>query len=133
MVNNKGWMGFLALGPFLAGIGIAITYFFFIFTLIGDAEQLDNMPEEETVQYVFGSLAPLIILIVVTVALSFLALIFYIIHAVRNPRLQGNSAQIAWIIAFIFTSHLGILVYWIVEIIGRKDEPLQNDRPTIES
>jgi len=135
MVNNKTWMGFLALAPFFAIAGLVMYYFVFILNIVSNAEQLENMPDDQAIQTVFTSIGPIILLALAVAALSFIALVFYIIHAVRNPRLQGGSGQIAWIIAIVIASQLAIVVYWIVEILGQKDEPRRGGsaQSTIES
>lgn len=134
MVNNKGWMSFLALAPFLGVVALIFYYFSFVMNLVRNSEELDHMTDSEGLDFVFSTIGPIVIIALIVAALSFLALIFYIIHIVRNPRLQGSSGQIAWIIAIIFISHIAVLAYWIIEILGK--EPIDRGGPpraTIDS
>ncbi len=43
-----------------------------------------------------------------------------IVHATQNPNLKENNMLIVWILLFVFVSGIGQLVYWIVEIIGKR-------------
>ena len=65
------------------------------------------------------------ILLLVLVSLG--SLVFYIVHAVKNPNLQHNNLLLVWILLFIFANGIGQVIYWVVEILGnRKSAPLQD-------
>ena len=65
------------------------------------------------------------IVIFLVVLLSIASLVFYIVHAVQNPNLKQGHTLLLWILLFIFVSGLGELIYWIVEIVAKRD---QNDK-----
>ncbi|HUU88487.1 MAG TPA: hypothetical protein VMX17_12150 [Candidatus Glassbacteria bacterium] len=46
---------------------------------------------------------------------GWLLMIFYLIHLVKNARIKGRN-KIFWIIAFAFTSVLGMTIYWFLHI-----------------
>ena len=48
-------------------------------------------------------------------------------HAVQNPNLKQGNTLVVWILLFVFVGGIGKLIYWIIEILGKKNTvQLQN-------
>ncbi|MFZ1699860.1 MAG: hypothetical protein WBO10_15540 [Pyrinomonadaceae bacterium] len=62
-----------------------------------------------------GGFVILIVLHLITIFLTLGLMIFYIIHAVKNTRLDSNM-RIIWILVFFFGGMLGLPVYWYLQI-----------------
>ncbi|GMN04715.1 hypothetical protein MTsPCn5_01030 [Croceitalea sp. MTPC5] len=123
MLHNKFWQAFFALAPLLIGILSIGFYIFFVFNLVSDIEAAEAMGSEPTATMILGNIAWFFGFIALMVLISLSSLVFYIVHAVQNPNLQGSNLIIVWILLFIFIGGVGQLVYWIVEIVG-KPKPL---------
>ena len=54
------------------------------------------------------------------VLLGFGLLIFYIVHAVKNKKLDSNE-RIMWILLFVFVSNIACMIYWVLRIWQDKD------------
>ncbi|MDG1573408.1 hypothetical protein OZ410_13850 [Robiginitalea sp. M366] len=121
MLQSKFWQAFFALAPFIAIILLFGGYFIFIFSMIGHMDEMEHgggLP-----MTTFSVLSGFLVLVLLMVALCLGSLIFYIVHAVKNPNLQQNNLLLVWILLFIFANGIGQFIYWIVEILGKKDTP----------
>ena len=58
------------------------------------------------------------------VLLSLGSMVYYIVHAAYNPNLKENNLLLVWVLLFIFASGVGQLIYWIVEILTKREEDL---------
>ena len=119
MIQNKFWQGFFALAPLLGAVIIVSAYLFFLFSVLGNLHTFkasDNLPSS-----FLGSLGLILGVILLWMLVSFGSLIFYIIHAAKNPNLSTNNLLLVWILVFIFTNGIGQLIYWILEILNKKE------------
>jgi hypothetical protein len=64
---------------------------------------------------VFFQLMPAFIYIGLLVIAKIGLLIFYIVHAVNNQRLDSTE-RIVWILIFIFAGTIGYPIYWYLRI-----------------
>lgn len=122
MIQNKFWQGFFALTPLLGAVIIVSAYLFFLFSVLGNLDTFkasDNLPSS-----FLGSLGLILGVILLWMLVSFGSLIFYIIHAAKNPNLSTNNLLLVWILVFIFANGIGQLIYWILEILNKK-EPIE--------
>ena len=55
------------------------------------------------------------ILLVFSVLLSIGLLIFYIVHAVNNKKLESNE-RIIWVLLFVFVPTIAFMIYWVLRI-----------------
>jgi glycerol-3-phosphate acyltransferase PlsY len=83
------------------------------------------MDPDHTPLAFFGGLGIFLLLIFLAVILSLSSLVFYIIHASQNPNLEQNNLLLIWILLFVFASGLGQLIYWIIEILNKRQQPLK--------
>ena len=120
MLNNKFWQGFFAIAPLVSLIIAIVGYFIFFFSMFSNIEHLEATNEPPT--SFFAGIGVFIIMILFTVFMSLGSLIFYILHAVKNPNLKENNLLVVWILLFVFVNGIGQLIYWIVEIIGKRKE-----------
>lgn len=124
MLQNKFWQAFFALAPIIAFIFIFIGYFVFMFSIFSNIQELEqnSAPPMEF----FGGLGFFFIMILLTVLICLGSLIFYIVHAVQNPNLKENNLLVVWVLLFIFVGGIGQLIYWIVEIVGKRNQSIEH-------
>lgn len=122
MINSKFWQAFFALAPIIIFIVAFFGYLFFIFSILGNLrefEDADGPPME-----LLAGIGTFIITILFAVIISLGSLIFYIVHAVQNPNLRENNLLLVWILLFIFANGIGQLIYWIIEIVNKRQQNL---------
>lgn len=119
MLNSKFWQAFFALAPILIGIFAIIFYFFFIFNLVTTIET-GGANGNVSASLILGNMAWFFAFIGLTIIISISSMVFYIVHAVQNPNLKENNLLIVWVLLFVLVSGIGQLVYWIVEVIGKR-------------
>ena len=119
MLNSKFWQGFFAIAPIVLGIIAIFGYFFFIFSIFSNIEEFESNGNVSA-SFIFGNMIWFFLLIILIILISFGSLIFYIVHAVQNPNLKENNLLVVWVLLFVFVSGIGQLIYWIVEIIGKR-------------
>ena len=120
MIQSKFWQAFFALAPFIGVVLIIGGYAVFLFSIFSNLEEFEYM--ERPPMAFFGGLGFFLFMVIMVVLLSIGSLIFYIVHAVKNPNLQHNNLLLIWILLFIFASGIGQLIYWIVEIVAKKNQ-----------
>lgn len=129
MLNNKSLQAFLAIGPLVIFGLLFISYFAFFIATFAQAstfEEIDtagNMVPPTGLVVGFGIF---FVLIMVAVFLSLFSLVYFIIHAVKNPNLEGENSnmRIVWILIMAFIGGIGQLIYWIVEIKSKNPRPI---------
>ncbi len=119
MINSKFWQAFFALAPFIGLVLIIGGYAVFMISIFGNLEELEH--QDSPPMAFWGGFGVFMAMILLMVLLAIASLIFYIVHAVKNPNLQHNNLLLVWILLFIFASGIGQLIYWIVEIIAKKN------------
>ena len=120
MLNSKFWQAFFALAPILIGILAIIFYFFFVFNLVTTIEANEAMNANTSASMILVNFAWFFGFIGLTIIISVSSMIFFIVHAVQNPNLKENNLLVVWVLLFVFVSGIGQLIYWIVEIIGKR-------------
>lgn len=123
MLHNKFWQAFFALAPILMLVLFFIGYFVFLFSLFSSLPELETtegLPPSEF----FGSLGFFLLMVFLAVLISFGSLVFYIVHAVQNPNLKENNLLLVWILLFVFVNGIGQLIYWVVEIVNKRESKL---------
>jgi hypothetical protein len=68
----------------------------------------------------FGGIGVFLLFIFLAVLLSVGSLVFYIVHAAQNPNLKYNNLLLVWILLFVFANGLGQLIYWIIEVVNKR-------------
>ncbi|MFD2587016.1 hypothetical protein ACFSQJ_08740 [Croceitalea marina] len=119
MLNSKFWQAFFALTPIIVFFGFFIVYFLFIFSIFSNIEDFEANGNIST-SLIFGNIIWFFAFIILTILISFGSLIFYIVHAVQNPNLKENNLLVVWVLLFVFVSGIGQLIYWLVEIVGKR-------------
>jgi hypothetical protein len=75
----------------------------------------------------FAGMGVFFLFLLLMIFTSLGSLIFYIMHAVQNPNLKQGNTLVVWILLFVFVGGIGKLIYWIIEILGKKNTvQLQN-------
>lgn len=122
MLRNKFWQAFFAIGPIAMLVLGLIGYFVFLFMLISRIDHLEHGPGNFPENWILGNLGIIVFFVLIAVLISFGSLIYYIVHAAYNPNLKQNNLLLVWILLFIFANGLGQLIYWIMEVVGKRDQ-----------
>lgn len=122
MLHNKFWQAFFALAPIVIGILSIGFYIYFVFDLVTEIEAVEAANGNVSASFILGNIAGYVGYFILMILISLSSLIFYIVHAVQNPNLKGNTLLIVWILLFVFVGGIGQLIYWIVEIIGKREK-----------
>ena len=122
MIHNKFWQAFFALSPIIIFFIIMLGYFAFLFSILSNIPELEGSHDGPP-ELIFGWLGVFMVVLFVVILLSIASLVFYIVHAVQNPNLRKNNLLLLWILLFVFVSGLGQLIYWLVEIVAKRNQP----------
>ena len=118
--TKKLIIGILTLLP----IFIIPLYLVSFFSFIKQAQHISPSGQFSTPEEDMKMLIPMAIYLGVAVILSFSMLIFYIVDIIKNPKFQGpGNNKLIWILIVLFTGIIGKIVYFIIEIIPRKELP----------
>lgn len=120
MINSKFWQAFFAIAPLASFFVIIAAYFIFIASLIGSQGTFGGHFDPDSGAGVMTLVGFLFTVIFLVIGISLGSLVFYIVHAVKNPNMQQNNLLLVWILLFIFANGIGQLIYWIVEILGKR-------------
>ena len=125
MINSKFWQAFFALAPFIILFGFLIGYFIFLMAVFSQAADggLDHYEDDPFAM--MGGISAFFLFIIFVILISLGSLIFYIVHAVQNPNLKENNLLLVWILLFIFANGIGQFIYWLVEIVGKRNQVQQ--------
>ena len=119
MLHSKFWQGFFALAPMLCLFLAVMGYLIFIFSMVSGGH-MAHVDSGQPPMAFFGGLGIFLVMILIVLLLSLGSLIFYIVHAAQNPNLKENNLLVVWILLFVFANGLGQLIYWIIEILNKK-------------
>ena len=122
MLHSKFWQAFFALAPILILILSLGFWMYFVVNLITNIEAAEASGGEVEASMILGNIAWFVTIIMLIILISLSSVVFYIVHAVQNPNLKGNSLLVVWILLFIFISGIGQLIYWLVEIVGKRND-----------
>ncbi|MEX0290427.1 MAG: hypothetical protein AB3N14_15075 [Flavobacteriaceae bacterium] len=121
MLHNKFWQGFFALAPLLVILVAIGAYISFFLSLMQNSMEMEGSGDPSR-SFIMGGIGFFMFFIFLAIILSLSSLIFYILHAVQNPNLKENNLLVVWILLFIFISGIGQLIYWIVEIVSKRNK-----------
>ena len=108
--SGKILLGILTLLPFILFAGYII-YFISIFSeVFRHHVELNADPEQA-----FATFYPIIVFAILMALISLGLLIYYIIHAVNNKKIDSTE-RIIWILVFLFAGMIGFPVYWYMRI-----------------
>jgi len=125
MLQNKFWQGFFAIAPIAMLFLGLIAYFIFLFSILSHVDDFSNQNRDVSAGFILGNISVFVIFILLALVLSLGSLVFYIVHAANNPNLRENNMLLIWILLFIFANGIGQLIYWIIEIINKREhQPL---------
>lgn len=124
MLNNKSLQAFLAIGPMIAFILLIAGYFVFFFSIVTNIEQLENNPGNGFPAAFLGGFAFFFVMIVIVSLISLLSLIYFVIHAAKNPNLEEGNIRVVWILILVLISGIGQFIYWLVEIRMKNPKPV---------
>ncbi len=120
MIHNKYWQAFFALSPIIILFIMLLGYLVFLFSILSNIPELERAhdgPPELIIEWIGSFFVVLFLVILLSVA----SLVFFIVHAVQNPNLKQGHMLLLWILLFIFVSGLGELIYWLVEIVAKRN------------
>lgn len=125
LLNNKSLQAFLALTPMILFILSIICYFAFFLSMFMNMEQMEK--SNEPPMEIFIGMGAFFVLFFVAMFLSLFSLIYFVLHAAKNPNLQEGNMRIVWILIIIFISGIGNIVYWFAEIKSKNPRPIIPD------
>lgn len=126
MIQSKFWQGFFALGPLAGLLLLLVGYLIFIFSIVTHPDQF--MGSGNFGLSVIGGFGLILVIVLLWGFVSLGSLIFYIVHAAKNPNLSTHNLLLIWILLFIFANGIGQLIYWIVEILNKPNGNLETRR-----
>ncbi len=120
MLQSRFWQAFFAIVPLAIFFVAIIFYFVFIFTILAQIPELESSGEPSFA--ILGGVGIFVVAIMIGALLSIGSLVYYIVHAVKNPNLKENNLLLVWILLFVFANGIGQLIYWLVEVLGKKND-----------
>ena len=115
--TQKILLGIFTLVPFFIFPFIFWQLFDAILNIIKISEHGEPEPREILIE-VFAFIFPIGMLAFCSLAL----LIFYIVHAVINKKLQP-AEQLLWVLLFIFLGIIAFPVYWVIRVWNNSNNP----------
>jgi hypothetical protein len=115
--TQKVLLGIFTFSPFFIFPFIFWQLFDAIINIIKISELGEPEPREIMVE-VFAFIFPIGMLAFCSLAL----LIFYIVHAVINKKIQPPE-QLLWVLLFIFLGIIAFPVYWVIRIWNNSNNP----------
>jgi sterol desaturase/sphingolipid hydroxylase (fatty acid hydroxylase superfamily) len=98
-------------------IGALVMIFAFFFSQLQDleaaAQRHHGEPADEFFRFMAGFFGGIVIIFLLSVG----NIIFYCIHASRNPAVRQDM-RVVWILIFIFGGFMGELVYYFIHIVN---------------
>lgn len=110
-------LGIFTFLPFLFFPIIFFQIFTFVVNIVATSEHSDPEPADILIA-VSSFLVPIILASLLSIAL----LIFYIVHAATNKKIEGIE-QIMWILLFIFFGIIAFPIYWLIRISNTAKNP----------
>src|SRR5690554_1758224 len=117
--SKKVFLGILTFLPLILLLGYFVIFFKFFLTMMSNTSDNPFHQDEMPVMF-FANLFWMFVLIGLSVLISLGIMIYYIIHANKNPRLDSNQ-KIMWTLILIFVNSIGSIVYYFMEIIPLKE------------
>ena len=111
--SKKIWIGILSFLPLFFS-AILLVYMLTVFLpAILEMDQHGNGDIPPAM--FFSHFMPFILLCIFFGILHLGLMIYFIIHAINNPRVKSEE-RIIWVLVFIFTSSIGFPIYWGIRI-----------------
>jgi hypothetical protein len=115
--NQNIVLGIFTFLPFIIFPIIFFQVFGFVINLVATAEH----SEPDAADILLGVSSFLVPIILVSL-LSLALLIFYIIHAASNKKIESIE-QVMWILLFIFFGIIAFPIYWIMRVWNTSKNP----------
>ena len=109
--SRKVFLGILSLTPIVLQGIIISSVFGMVFEIASNSPYLPGTDDS----LLFQSMFFLIMIGGVTALITLGLIIYYIMHVVNNKSLASN-VQTIWVILFIFTGSIAIIIYWYLNI-----------------
>jgi len=109
--TGKLLLGIATCLPIL-GTGFLISHLFSLFFSTFSNMDTSSTPEPFLFYEEYFYLIGIVVLLGV---LSFVLIVFYIIHIVNNKQLS-NTLQVIWILIILFFNGIGSIIYWYINI-----------------
>lgn len=122
MLNNRTLQGFLAIAPMALFVLIFVVYFATFFSMFTNIETLENSNNIPT-GFLTG-IGVVFVILFLTLIISLLSFIYFIVHVAKNPNLEQNNMRVVWILIIVLVGGLGNLIYWLAEIQTKKPKPI---------
>jgi hypothetical protein len=113
--SKKILLGIFTFLPFLC----ILAYFVFFLKFFFSSISLHTSDAFINDHHFFDNFFLLAILIITSVISGFVLMIYYVIHANKNPKFDSNQ-KLMWILILVLTSFMGNIIYYFVEIIPDK-------------
>ncbi|MEL6561693.1 MAG: hypothetical protein AAFQ94_26125 [Bacteroidota bacterium] len=128
MKPNKTALGIFTAIPFVGGIAIMIWVFTVALNLIAEQSMGNQLSEEEAIRLLLGDFVGIFVISLAIGLISFVLTIYYIIHAIRNDKLESNM-KILWVVLlFFFSGIIKIIYYFAIVLPDNYDEQPQSSK-----
>ena len=116
--NQSIVLGIFTFLPFVFFPIIFFQVFGFVVNMVAASEHHHDPEPADILLGISSFLVPIILASLLSIAL----LIFYIIHAASNKKLEGIE-QLLWILLFIFFGIVAFPIYWFIRIWNTSKNP----------
>lgn len=113
--RTKVILGILTFLPILFVLAYVFVFFMFFIGSMS-SPQFEPFANDD---YFISNFILLFILLLCAIICGFGLMVYYIIHANKNPHFDSNQ-KLIWILILVFTSFIGNIIYYFVEIIPGK-------------
>lgn len=126
MKPNKTALGIFTAIPFIGGIAITIWVFTLAMKLIAEQSMGNRLEEDAVIRMLLGDFIGIFVISMAIGLISFVLTIYYIIHAIKNDKLESNM-KILWVVLlFLFSGIIKIIYYFAIVLPDNYDEPPQS-------
>jgi len=110
-------LGIFTILPFIIFPIIFLQVFGFVINIVATSEHSDPEPAD-----ILLGISSFLVPIILVSLLSLALLIFYIVHAATNKKLESIE-QLMWILLFVFFGIIAFPIYWILRIWNTSKNP----------
>lgn len=128
MKPNKTVLGIFTAIPFIGGIAIIIWIFTVALNLIAEQSMGNQLNEEEVIRLLLGDFVGILLISMAIGLISFVLTIYYIIHAIRNDKLESNMKVLWVVLLFFFSGIIKIIYYFAIVLPDNYDEASHSDK-----
>ena len=119
--STKILLGILTILPFILLLVLLAMTFGFVFGVVGEVSSTGEPDPTILASNIF----PIVLIATGAGLLSFALAIYYIVHVMSLKGID-NTVQIVWVLILLFTSPIGSMVYWYMNI---WNDPVANKQP----